>query len=69
MEYPRYRECGYRIGSGAVEGGGCKDIVCDRLKRTGMRWSKEGAHQVMQVRAALLSGTLQRFWDKYYDLK
>jgi hypothetical protein len=42
MDYPRYREQGYFIGSGSVESA-CKQIVTMRLKRPGARWTRSGA--------------------------
>jgi hypothetical protein len=42
MDYPRYREQRYFIGSGAVESA-CKQIVTMRLKRPGARWTHKGA--------------------------
>lgn len=68
MHYQEYRQKGYRIGSGVIEGGGCKNVVGDRFKRTGMRWSKQGAHNTLQVRASLLDETLKLFWKDRYEL-
>ena len=58
MEYARFREEGYVIGSGTVESG-CKQIVTHRLKRSGARWLEEGACATGKARAAWLSGQ----WD------
>jgi len=55
MQYPAYRREGMMIGSGPVEAG-CKRIVGQRLKGTGMRWCQEGADAVLAVRTALVSG-------------
>lgn len=55
MQYPQYRAAGLMIGSGPVEAG-CKSLVGQRLKGTGMRWSRAGADAVVGVRAALVSG-------------
>lgn len=68
MEYLYYRKQGLQIGSGVVEGGGCKNIVAVRFKRSGMRWSKKGAHQTLQVRASLLDETLNDFWKHCYAI-
>jgi hypothetical protein len=68
MDYPLFRRRGYRIGSGALEGGGCKNVVGDRFKRTGMRWSREGAHRTLQVRACLLDETLRTFWKDRFAI-
>jgi hypothetical protein len=43
-DYPRYRACGWDIGSGPTEAG-CK-IIGERLKGSGMRWVEHGAATV-----------------------
>jgi hypothetical protein len=58
MEYARFRQQGYFIGSGTVESGG-KQISGLRLKRAGARWTEQGALFTAKARAAWLSGT----WD------
>lgn len=59
MDYARYRECGYQIGSGTMESG-CKQLGLARLKIAGARWSPEGARLVAKARATYLSGR----WDE-----
>ena len=58
MDYARFREQGYFIGSGTVESAG-KQISGLRLKRAGARWTELGALLTAKARAAWLSGT----WD------
>ena len=58
MDYARFRETGYMIGSGTVESG-CKQIVTHRLKRSGARWTEEGVRTTAKARAAWLSDQ----WD------
>ena len=58
MDYARFREQGYLIGSGTVESGG-KQIATLRLKRSGARWTEDGAVATAKARAAWLSG----YWD------
>ncbi len=55
MEYPRFRALGLPIGSGAVESA-AKNLVQQRMKRPGARWSHDGAQAVLNVRCRLLSG-------------
>jgi hypothetical protein len=55
MDYPRFRELGLPIGSGAVESA-AKHAVQLRMKRPGMRWSDEGAEAILAVRERSLSG-------------
>lgn len=60
MDYPRYRDKGWPIGSGSVEAA-CKQVVNQRLKGTGMRWSEAGADAVCHLRAVFRSEKGQ--WD------
>jgi hypothetical protein len=55
MRYDQFRTQGYLIGSGTIESG-CKQIVTQRLKRSGAQWTVEGAIQTAKARAAWLSG-------------
>jgi hypothetical protein len=51
------------IGSGCAEGG-CKLIIKDRLCRTGMRWTKEGAASVIALRCLVKTeGRWEAFWE------
>jgi hypothetical protein len=50
MDYPLYRSKGWLIGSGPVEAA-CKQVVGQRLKGSGMRWSEPGADAVCHLRA------------------
>jgi hypothetical protein len=58
MDYARFRQLGYFIGSGTVESAG-KQISTLRLKRAGARWSERGGLLTAKARAAWLSGA----WD------
>jgi hypothetical protein len=59
MDYLRYRQQGWFIGSGVVEAG-CKRVIGQRLKQSGMFWTEAGAAAVTSLRCALLSS---RGWD------
>jgi hypothetical protein len=59
MDYQRYRKQGWFIGSGVVEAG-CKRVIGQRLKQSGMFWTEPGATAVVSLRCALLSAT---GWD------
>ena len=65
MDYPEYQANGWYIGSGAVESG-CKTVVNQRLKGTGMRWGVSGSHEVCHVRALYRSepSQWQAFWRR-----
>jgi hypothetical protein len=58
MDYARFRQLGYFIGSGTVESAG-KQIAGIRLKRAGARWTETGAVATAKARAAWLSNQ----WD------
>lgn len=60
MLYQTFRQAGYFIGSGVVEAG-CKTVVGQRLKLSGMLWSRKGASDLLTVRCALLSGWFESF--------
>ena len=64
MLYQTFRTSGYFIGSGVVEAG-CKVVVGQRLKQSGMLWSRKGAEHLLAVRCALLSGWFEQFWKTY----
>ena len=66
MQYQTFRQAGYFIGSGVVEAG-CKTVVGQRLKQSGMLWSLKGASHLLTVRCALLSGWFKTFW-KHHSL-
>jgi hypothetical protein len=55
MCYDQFRAAGYLIGSGTVESG-CKQIVTQRLKRSGAQWLPDGAVRTAKAHAAWLSG-------------
>ena len=55
MRYGRYREAGYPIATGVIEGA-CRPLVKDRLERAGMRWVLQGAQSMLHLRSVHLSG-------------
>lgn len=50
MDYPTFKAKGYPIGSGQVEAMN-KSVIGNRLKRSGMHWSREGAARMASLRA------------------
>ncbi len=64
MLYQTFRSAGYFIGSGVVETG-CKTVVGQRLKQSGMLWSRKGAEHMLAIRCALLSGWFEDFWKAH----
>ncbi len=63
LDYARFREQGYFIGSGTVESGE-KQIAAQRLKVAGAHWSEEGAVKTAKARAAWLSHQWQPLAQK-----
>lgn len=63
MRYDFFRAQGYLIGSGTIESG-CKQIVTQRLQRSGAQWSVEGAVRTAKARAAWLSGNWHTLCQK-----
>lgn len=60
--YARYRREGLPIGSGVTEAG-CKVLLSQRLKRSGMAWKHQGGQVVLTLRAVYLSGVWARAWN------
>jgi hypothetical protein len=63
MDYARFRQQGYLIGSGTIESA-CKQIAAARLKRSGARWTLPGVIATAKARAAWLS----KSWDNLKPL-
>jgi hypothetical protein len=60
MQYDVYLEKGYPIASGVIEGA-CRHYVRDRMERAGMRWTKEGAQAMLDVRSEYVNGDWKGF--------
>jgi hypothetical protein len=61
MRYNEYLAQGLPIASGAVEGA-CKNLVKDRMERSGMRWCELRAEAMLKLRAIYLSGDYEAYW-------
>ena len=61
MAYETFRAAGHFVGSGAVEAG-CKAVVAQRLKLSGMRWSVRGATGIVTLRCQEASGRSAEIW-------
>lgn len=64
MDYPAYEEQGYHITSSTVESA-CRHVVGDRLKRSGMRWTIEGAQYTTSLRLKWKNSKWEDFWKRY----
>lgn len=61
MRYDEYLAAGLPIASGAVEGA-CRNLIKDRMERSGMRWTITGAEAMVRSRACYLSGDFEEYW-------
>ena len=62
MLYAYFRRQGLFVGSGVVEAG-CKTVIGQRLKQSGMRWTVRGANAIIALRCCDLSGRWEEFWQ------
>jgi hypothetical protein len=67
MDYARFRQQGYLIGSGTIESA-CKQIAAARLKCSGARWTLAGLIATAKARAAWLSKTWDHLKPLYFNL-
>lgn len=63
MKYDQYLAAGYPIASGVIEGA-CAHLVKDRMERSGMRWTLEGARNMLDIRAVFQSTYWAEFCTK-----
>jgi hypothetical protein len=63
MRYAHFRELGMFIGSGVVEAG-CKAVIGQRLKLSGMRWNIPGATAIATLRCHQASNRWDEIWQR-----
>jgi hypothetical protein len=63
MCYAQFRKLGMFVGSGAVEAG-CKAIVAQRCKLSGMRWTLAGAYGILTLRCLDASNRWEETWTQ-----
>jgi len=63
MRYAAFRQQGLFIGSGVIEAG-CKTVIGQRFKQSGMEWTVRGANAILALRCTLLSGRAEEFWEQ-----
>ena len=61
MRYHWFRRCGLFVGSGLVESG-CKAVIGQRLKLSGMRWTITGADAITTLRCQQASRPGDQIW-------
>lgn len=64
MRYQHYLAQGWPIASGVIEGA-CRHLVKDRCELSGMRWTKDGAENLLRLRAVAENGD----WDAYHHFR
>lgn len=63
MRYQHFRSLGMFVGSGAVEAG-CKAVIGQRLKLSGMRWNIPGATSIATLRCQEASHRWEEIWQR-----
>lgn len=63
MRYDRFRKESLFIGSGVIEAG-CKTVIGQRLKQSGMEWTVRGANAIIALRCTTISNRAEDFWEK-----
>ena len=66
MRYHWFRQCGLFAGSGAVEAG-CKPVIGQRLKLSGMHWTAAGADAITTLRCQQASRPEDRIWPSPHN--
>ena len=61
MRYHWFRQCGLFVGSGVVKAG-CKTVIGQRLKLSGMHWTAAGADAITTLRCQQASRPEDRIW-------
>jgi hypothetical protein len=62
MRYAEFRAQGLFVGSGVVEAG-CKTIIGQRLKQSGMEWTVRGANAIIALRCVMRSNRFEDYWE------
>jgi hypothetical protein len=66
MRYAYFRDHGLFVGSGVVEAG-CKSLVGQRLKLSGMRWNIPGATAILTLRCHQASDRFDHIWPQPHN--
>ena len=66
MRYQHFRALGMFIGSGTVEAG-CKAIIGQRLKLSGMQWNIPGATAIATLRCQDASNRWEQIWQRPHN--
>jgi hypothetical protein len=63
MHYADFRLAGHFVGSGVVEAG-CRTVIGQRLKHSGMFWGVRGANAILALRCCQFSDRFDDFWEE-----
>ena len=66
MRYQHFRALGLFVGSGTVEAG-CKHVIGQRLKLSGMRWNIPGATGIATLRCQEASNRWEEIWKRPHN--
>jgi hypothetical protein len=47
--------------------GARKNLITDRMERSGMRWTESMAEAIVKLRAIYLSGDFDRYWEFHIE--
>ena len=61
MKYDEYLARGDPVATGVIEGA-CRHLVKDRMERSGMKWTCEGARELLHLRCLRASG----YWEAFH---
>jgi hypothetical protein len=62
MRYAAFRKQDMFVGSGVLEAG-CRTVVGQRLKQSGMHWTVRGANSIIALRCSIMSNRWENFWE------
>jgi hypothetical protein len=62
MRYKKFKDQGLFIGSGVIEAG-CRAVIGQRLKQSGMHWSVKNANNIIALRCCIMSNRWEDFWE------
>ena len=60
MDYKTFIQKGYPVSSALVESA-CGHLVKERMEQSGMRWSSQGAQNIMDIRAVKINDDMNQF--------
>ena len=63
MRYDQFRGKGLFVGSGVLEAG-CRSVIGQRLKQSGMHWTVKGANSIIALRNCIMSNRWEDFWEQ-----